>query len=100
MKLFLLSQDYVSGYDTYDSAVVAAESESDARNIHPYRFVTHITNGEWMGTYSGGDKIGEEYPNNAYGSWPKYSDIEHIKVKYLGDTKLPIGLILASFNAG
>ena len=34
MKLYLISKEY-GGYDIFDSAVVAAENESDARNIHP-----------------------------------------------------------------
>lgn len=99
MKLFLISQNKVSGYDTYDSAVVAAESESDARNIHPNGYVTHVTNGKWMGTYSGGKSIGSEYENDC-DAWPKYSDIDCIKVEYLGETNKPRGVILASFNAG
>lgn len=35
MKLWHISQTVNSGWDTYDSAVVAAETEEDARNIHP-----------------------------------------------------------------
>ena len=35
MNLYLLTQRTNNGYDTYDSCVVAAESESDARTIHP-----------------------------------------------------------------
>jgi len=57
MKLFLLKQDIVNDYDTYDSCVVAAENEEEARKIHPSEFVTHERNGHWYGTYS--DKSGE-----------------------------------------
>jgi len=35
MNLYLISQDVNDGYDTYDSAVVCSESESDARMMHP-----------------------------------------------------------------
>ena len=35
MKLWLISQTENEGYDTYDSAVVAAETENAARLIHP-----------------------------------------------------------------
>lgn len=100
MKLFLISQDKVNGYDTYDSAVVSAKSEADARNIHPWEFVTHVTNGKWMGTYSGGKNIGSEYENDDGYSWPKYSDIDCVKVEYLGETDKPRGVIIASYNAG
>lgn len=35
MKLFLISQSQNDGYDTYDSAVVAAPDEEAARRMHP-----------------------------------------------------------------
>lgn len=35
MNIYLISQDHVNGYDTFDSAVVIAASEEDARRIHP-----------------------------------------------------------------
>ena len=94
-KLYLISQDKNDDYDTYDSAVVSAESPEDARKIHPSSFVTHVTNGEWMGTYSKGG----EYHQDSH-DWVKYSDIDCIIVEYLGETEKERGVILASFNAG
>ena len=35
LKLYRISQTVNTGYDTYDSAVVVAESEDAAREIHP-----------------------------------------------------------------
>ncbi len=35
MKLWKLSQDWSGNYDTYDSCVVAAETEEEARAMHP-----------------------------------------------------------------
>ena len=35
LNLYLIYQYLNNDYDTYDSAVVAAESDGDARNIHP-----------------------------------------------------------------
>jgi hypothetical protein len=35
LYLYLLSQNTCRGYDTYSSAVVAAHSEEEARQIHP-----------------------------------------------------------------
>ena len=35
MKLYLLTQITVSGYDVYTEAVVAANNEKQAREIHP-----------------------------------------------------------------
>jgi hypothetical protein len=99
MKLFVISQDINTDYDTYDSAVVAAESEDDARTINPSRFVTHTKNGKWMGTYSGGSSAGEEYEMDG-DNWVEYQDIQKIKVKYIGAGELKRGVVLASFNAG
>lgn len=35
MKIYKVTQDAVYGYDTYDSFVVVAPNEEEARNIHP-----------------------------------------------------------------
>lgn len=99
MKLYLISQDKIDGYDTYDSAVVAAKDEADARTIHPSSFVTHHKNGKWMRTYSGGKNIGGEYECDC-SSWVSFSDIDSISVEYLGVTKKERGVVCASFNAG
>lgn len=34
MKIYKVTQDAVYGYDTYDSFVVVAPNEEEARNIH------------------------------------------------------------------
>ena len=47
MNLYLLTQDEARGYDTYDSAVVAAETEEDARKIHPRAWCRDELTGEW-----------------------------------------------------
>ena len=60
------------------SKVVAAESESDARTIHP-----------------------SDMPfDNDTRSWVAFESIAHISVEYLGETKKERGVICASFNAG
>jgi hypothetical protein len=99
MNLYLISQDVNNGYDTYDSAVVAAKSGNDARTINPCAYVTHVTDGQWMGTYSGGASKGKAYKQDSH-SWISYSSIDIINVKYLGTTKLKRGVVLSSFNAG
>lgn len=38
MNLYLLTQDENTGYDTYDSCVVVANNEEEARIISPSRF--------------------------------------------------------------
>lgn len=99
MNLYLISQDVNNDYDTYDSAVVAASNEEDARNIHPSPFVAHVSDGKWMGTYSGGVNIGKEY-ESGMDDWIRYEYINLISVEFLGKTEKPRGVILASFNAG
>lgn len=78
MNLYLISQEENLGYDTHDSAVVAAEDERAARNTHPGF-------GEW----------GENW-----GSWAPSP--EHVTVRLLGvaEPGTEPGVILASFNAG
>ena len=89
MKLWKLSQDKLDGYDTYDSAVVAAETEDEARMIHPgvIHTLPYTTNTakHWNGVVTG--------------DWP---DVEYVKVEYLGEADKTItkGVICASFNAG
>jgi hypothetical protein len=78
MKLWLISQDENRGYDTYDSAVVAAETEGLAREVHP-----------------GGSEWGEDY-----GAWASVPD--KVSVRLIGEA---VGcaageVICASFNAG
>lgn len=101
MEIYLLEQDLNSGYDTYDSVVVIAENEDEARKIHPSSFVTHIKNSKWMGTYSGGLKIGGEYEQLS-SDWVKFDQIEQIKVTHIGTAteEQKKGVLLASFNAG
>jgi hypothetical protein len=82
MKLFLISQNVNDGYDTWDSAVVAAEDEQLARMTHP---------SEYKNPWNGKEE--------RYGGW---CDAVHVKVEYLADAKpgSQAGVILASFNAG
>ena len=79
MNLYKISQNENIGYDTYDSAIVAAESEDKAKLIHPDKH----------------DEFG-----CLYGSWCSSPDL--VKVIYIGiaaEGTKP-GVILASFNAG
>ena len=102
MKLYLISQTLVEGYDTYDSAVVSAESPEDARTIHPSGFTTHIKNNEWYGTTDAGEEY--KYITGKYEHtsprWVSCSDIDQIQVEYLGETERERGVVLAFFNRG
>ena len=78
MKLFLISQTENDDYDTYDSAVVCAQDEDEARNIQP-------------GCHQFGDK---------WSDW--CSSPEKVTVKCVGEAADGIdrGVVCASFNAG
>ena len=104
LKIYKISQNIVTGYDTYSDAVVCAENEEEARKIHPSKYVTHYKDGKWMGTYSM-DAVshkGEEYENDYGGDWPAFSQINEIKVEYIGiaDKSIKKGMIVSSFHAG
>lgn len=85
-NLYLISQNKNNKYDTYDSAVVVAENEDDARMIHP-----SDTYGDF-----GVDWISDSCKLN---TWCKP---EYVDVKLIGKAVDDIEdvVICASFNAG
>ena len=81
MNLYLISQNRNRGYDTYDSAVVAALSEAEAREIHP---------GAWQD-----DAWGRS--NSTWANSPEDVVVQQIGAALPG---IQAGQIVASFNAG
>lgn len=81
MKLWLLKNEVVEGYDTYDSAVVAAPDEFTAQMTHP------SYGNAWDGSLC-------QYP-----CWCKAKDVI---VQYIGEAapETEAGVVCASFNAG
>ena len=81
MKLYRIWQEVNNGYDTYDSAVVAATDEEDARSINPesIRF--------------------DDYELIDSSLW---TERENVKVEYIGEAadNIERSVICASFNAG
>jgi len=79
MNIYLLQQNENRGYDTYDSIIVYAENEDNAKLIRP-----------------------EEYTNweDPYSAWA--SSPNKVHVTYIGSTDEDVEeeVILASFNAG
>lgn len=77
-NLYLIWQDENGDYDTYDSAVVCAETEEEARNIHPGLS-----------------------PENAKYNWVEDTSKVHvILIGKASDRNRGSGVICASFNAG
>lgn len=83
LRLYRISQHENNGYDTYDSAIVAAKTEQEAREIHP---------ADWRDN-------AWHWENNR-GCWvdsPEKVDVELIGT---ADWKIPKGVVLSSYRAG
>ncbi len=87
MNLYYISQSVRSGWDTYDSAVVAAKTAADAKTIHPANYQN-----------DGDDKWWED--KSPYGAWAPHPD--NVEAELIGRAKRGTkrGVIVASFNAG
>jgi len=80
ISLWKVSQTENNGWDTFDSMVVAAECELDARNVHPGT--------GWQ-------------RDNRFGTWASSPD--KVTVEFIGNStrKFKNGeIIVSSFNAG
>lgn len=79
MNIYKLTQEVITGYNTYDSAIVVASSEEKAKRIHPSGF---------SDSYSS--------------SWP---NCEHVTATLIGKLNSKADyeegdIICSSFNAG
>lgn len=93
MNLYLISQNINNGYDTYDTALVAANNEEEARLISPDGYL------EWSEekdswAYPDGDK---RATNN--GAWVKPSKVS-VELIGIASPDTEAGHIFSSFNAG
>lgn len=89
LKLFRISQKVNTGYDTYDSAVVVAESEEAARLVHPEGIGAKWDGKKWKSLHT-------------TGTWT-WCAPEDVKVEPVGiaDERFHAGdVVCASFNAG
>lgn len=87
MKLFLIFQDANSNYDTFDSAVVVAESAVAAGLIHPYG------NMEWNG--KSWRRPGSDWDDSTW------APPESVGVTEIGTANEGVaGVVCSSFNAG
>ena len=90
MKLFKIYQNINKDYDTYDSAVVIANSAEEAQKIHPNDPCPYLDSPDDFSMYD---------------SWVSRPDL--VSVIYLGEVVgepdsdiYPGAIICASFNAG
>ena len=81
MKLYLIWQEVNNDYDTYDSAVVAALDEEDARSINPQSI---------------------NFDDLKFKDYTTWTERENVKVEYIGEAadNIERSVICASFNAG
>lgn len=90
LYLYLLSQEDNTGYETYDSCVVAARNESEARLIHPYsESCFHIAGSELSP------------PPSEWCRWASWANSpETVKVKLIGTASpgMRAGVIITSYN--
>lgn len=56
MKLYLVTQNVMNGYDTYDAAVVAAHTPAAAKAMHPQGVPDEKVQAELIGTAKRGQK--------------------------------------------
>lgn len=96
MKLWRISQSVNNNWDTFDSAVVAAETEEEARCTYPSKYGDNDTrwNGsKWLRHLEDGRVL--------YGSTSCWTAPEYVSVEFLADGyEGPAGTVVASFNAG
>ena len=89
MNIYLVSRTDKWSWDDFDSLIVAAKSEEDARNTHPYYDYnrTEYEQRDW-----------DESSN-----WVKKEDKHTLKITLIGKTTKEYKqreVLLASFNAG
>jgi len=87
MNLYLISQDENNDWDTFDSAVVCAESEEAAMNIHPDGRSELLDKGGW----------GEGWVGRTWCERPDQVTVKRIGIAEPG---IAAGVVCASFNAG
>jgi hypothetical protein len=98
MNLYLLTQTDNNGYDTYDSMVIAASSEEDAKHLS---FIQCAAYTEGCNPdYTTVEPVWRNYyPYNyqyAFDNWHKHPTITLLATNALVEE----GIVCASFNAG
>lgn len=90
MNLYLISNNFKVDYGMYDSAVVAAETKEEARQISPHSGPPLL--GKWYNEWNPPTWIGEWVPDL------KYVEVKLVGIAVEGTKKGTV--ICSSFNAG
>ena len=86
MNIYKISQEVNNEYDTYDSAIVIAKDEEEARRISPALYTNELY---------------YDFSKENWGNWA--FKVEEVMVEYIGkaDKRFKESqVILSSFNAG
>lgn len=97
MNIYLITAKNHGGYDTYDSAVVVAESEDAARVTCPSDYYRWI-DGQWHFVFDDGRSEPDwrrDWPNN-----PLDSGVIDVQLLGAAAPGLEAGVVCSSFNAG
>ncbi len=104
LYLWRISQEAVTGYDTYDSAVVVAATEDQARRIYPGNTAPsgHCRWSDEHGRWERLNHDGTWQQPYIASAWPESVDpVKAEKLGPLGNTDFAAGAVVcASFNAG
>lgn len=94
MKLWLISQSVNNDYDTYDSAVVACETEEEAKHSHPSGYYKWDEDA-WAFQHRSKE---QEKEGRTTSCW---TDPENVSVQLIGESVDGVsGVVCSSFNAG
>ena len=100
LNLYLISQTVNNDYETFDSAVVAAYDEEDAKSIHPIS--SWFDMGHLLTVTPTAKEAEEEKEEKGYNEDDTWTTRENVKVRFLGigSPDVKRGVICASYNAG
>lgn len=99
LYLWLIEQDERTGYDTYDSAIVVAEDEAEARGMHPFSDRGDIR-ANWEADRWETSRRGGDWLECAVDNWTRKPSAVRARQLGVADDNMPAGLVLASYNAG
>jgi hypothetical protein len=100
MKIYKISQEIKTGYDTWSAVIVCAKDEEEARRIHPCDSMDVDEEGFFGYAKGTGYTPRTEFERSGSGGW--CDNIKDVKVEYLGKAMslLKKGVILDSYHAG
>lgn len=96
MNLYLLTQTENRGYDTFDSCVVCAPNEEQAKAIHPRGDLYYVAGRGWVWC---------DYPylrSSLSMGVDRWTSPDNVTATLIGvaDPSVKAGVVIASFNAG